>query len=104
MRKFGAQVHWFTIRTRTTRDEETSPRSSVVHSRRVLERPTPKVGRRGRAPPVDSFSSENPEDRFEDWLPTLERAVLWNGWSDEETLLQLAGHLRGIKGVEPVDQ
>ncbi len=58
----------------------------------MLERPTPKGGRKGKAPPVDSFSSENPE---EDWLPTLERAALWNGWSDEETLFQLAGHLRG---------
>ena len=46
-------------------------------------------------PPVDSFSAENPEVRFEDWLPMLSRAAAWNGWSDEETLIQLAGHLRG---------
>ena len=25
----------------------------------------------------------------------LNRAAVWNGWSDEETLIQLAGHLRG---------
>ncbi len=85
-----------TLSARTTRDE-TSPRPSIVHPRRVLEKPTPKGGRKGKAPPVDSFSSENhPEDRFEDWLPTLERAALWNEWSDD--LLQLAGHL------EPVDK
>lgn len=51
--------------------------------------------RRGKAPPVDSFSAENPETQFEDWLPTLRRAADWNGWSDEESLIQLAGHLRG---------
>ena len=51
--------------------------------------------RLGKAPPVDSFNGEQPEVRFEDWLPTLERAAAWNGWSNEELLLQLAGHLRG---------
>ena len=33
--------------------------------------PTPSQ-RRGKAPPVDSFTGENPEVRFEDWLPSLE--------------------------------
>ena len=32
---------------------------------------------------------------FEDWLPALQRAAEWNGWSNGETLIQLAGHLRG---------
>ena len=50
--------------------------------------------RRGKAPPVDPYTGEDPEaNRFEDWLPTLERASTWNGWSDEECLMQLAGHL-----------
>lgn len=52
----------------------------------------PSVGRRGKAPPVDPFSSENPEVRLDDWL---DRAAEWNGWSDSEALMQLAGHLRG---------
>ena len=26
---------------------------------------------------------------------TLERAATWNGWTPDETLMQLAGHLRG---------
>ena len=58
----------------------------------------PKIGgastttRRGKAPPVDTFSGDT---RFEDWLPALKRAAAWNSWSSEETLLQLAGHLRG---------
>ena len=35
--------------------------------------------RRGKAPPVDPFTSENDEMMWEDWLPTLERAATWNG-------------------------
>lgn len=50
--------------------------------------------RRGRAPPVDSFTGKDPEVRLEDWLPSLQRAAQWNGWS-EEMMIQLAGHLRG---------
>ena len=53
------------------------------------------VRKAGKAPPVDPFTSELPDVRFEDWLPTLERAAHWNGWSEEEKLMQLAGYLRG---------
>ncbi len=42
------------------------------------------VGRRGHP-----FSAEV---RLDDWFPTLDRATVWNGWSDEEALMQLAGH------------
>ena len=28
-------------------------------------------------------------------LPILERAAIWNEWTPEESLMQLAGHLRG---------
>ena len=49
---------------------------------------------RGKAPPIDSFDGESLEVRFDDWLPMLQRAATWNGWGEEETLLQLAGHLR----------
>ena len=51
--------------------------------------------RSGKAPPVDPFSGETAELRFEDWLPSLERAATWNNWSEEEKLMQLAGYLRG---------
>ena len=51
--------------------------------------------RRGKAPPVDSFTGEDPAVKLEDWLPVLKRASLWNRWSPEEELIQLAGHLRG---------
>ena len=40
------------------------------------------------------FNGES-NSNFEDWIPALERCALWNAWSEEETLLQLAGHLRG---------
>ena len=26
------------------------------------------------------------------WLPTFEKAIRWNNWSDSECLLQLADH------------
>ena len=32
--------------------------------------------------------------RLDSWLSTLERASVWNGWSEEETLMQLPGYLR----------
>ena len=63
---------------------EVTPRTQVTE---------PSRGRKGKAP-VDSFSGESLDVLWEDWIPTLERAALWNGWSDEK-LLQLAGHLRG---------
>ena len=51
--------------------------------------------RRGRAPPVDPFWGDKEDLTFEDWLPTLERAAQWYGWTRPETLLQLVGYLRG---------
>ena len=60
---------------------------------------TPEVRRnktrRGKAPPVDSYTGEDPAILLDDWLPILERAAKWNEWTQEELLLQLAGHLRG---------
>ena len=78
----------------------TSPGSSI----RVVEdeprRPS-SSHRRGKASPVDSFSAESLDEQWDDWLPTLERAAEWNGWTDSERLLQLAGHLRGKTRVFP---
>ena len=50
---------------------------------------------RGRAPPVDSFTGEKPEIRFKNWLLSFYEASKWNRWSEEDNLMQLAGHLRG---------
>lgn len=49
----------------------------------------------GKAPPVDPFTGEDQDSQLDDWLPALERACQWNDWTEEELLLQLAGHLRG---------
>ena len=51
--------------------------------------------RRGKAPPVDPFTGEDPEYRLDDWLPTLRRAADWNGWTEGDLLIQLEGHLKG---------
>ncbi|XP_065903460.1 coiled-coil domain-containing protein 158-like isoform X2 [Dysidea avara] len=53
------------------------------------------VQHRGKAPPIDTSTGEDAETCFDDWLPTLERAAAWNNWTDSETLMQLAGYLRG---------
>ena len=44
-----------------------------------------------KAPPVDQFHANDAELHV--WLPTLECAVVWNNWSDEN---RLAGHLHGM--------
>jgi len=49
----------------------------------------------GRAPPIDYFTGESPETLLDDWVPLLEQAATWNGWMEEEKLLQLAGYIRG---------
>lgn len=51
--------------------------------------------RRGKAPPISVFTGEDVECQLEEWLPSLERASTWNGWSEEDKLIQLAGHLDG---------
>ena len=55
----------------------------------------PASSRKGKAPPFDTFSGEDPEIRLDDWVPSLQRASAWNGWTEEEELIQLAGSLRG---------
>jgi len=44
--------------------------------------------------PIDPFTGESAELCFVDWLPSLERATIWNGRSEQDRLMQLAGHLR----------
>lgn len=53
------------------------------------------VSHRGKAPPVDAYTGENVEVRFGYWLPILDCAVSRNAWTDEESLIQHAGHWRG---------
>ena len=49
----------------------------------------------GKAPPTDPFTAEDRGMTFDDWLPILERVAIWNEWTPEESLMQLAGHLWG---------
>ena len=76
-----------------------TPEHDTTSGHELDEEPRPLVGtkgpRRGKAPPVDSFSGEDERMRFEEWLPALVRASAWNRWSEEDLLIQLAGHLRG---------
>ena len=66
----------------------------VNHGKLTAEGQT-YISRRGKAPPIDPFTAENIRITFDDWLPILERAAVWNEWTPEESLMQLAGHLRG---------
>ena len=49
--------------------------------------------RKGKAPPVDSYTDESSDVLREDWLPTFEIAANWNEWMEDEKVIQLAGHL-----------
>ena len=55
---------------------------------------TASIARQGKAPPVELYTSENPDLLWEEWVPMFERAASWNGWTEQEKLLQLAGHPR----------
>ena len=49
----------------------------------------------GKALPVDKFYGEGRGLKFDEWLPTFNRADTCNAWTEGDRLLQLAGHLRG---------
>ena len=68
------------------------PPGSLTHERIPTDR---GKKRRGRALPLDKFSGEDPTVLLDDWLPSLSWVADWYSWSEQETLIQLAGHLRG---------
>ena len=70
-------------------------RSDSIESHTSSPRTKTVLPRKGKAPPVETFQGDSRGVKFEDWLPSFERAADWNGWSDQDRLLQLAGHLRG---------
>ena len=39
---------------------------------------------RGKAPPIDECTGEDSQITFDDWLPILERAANWSGWTRDE--------------------
>ena len=57
--------------------------------------PTAPEPRRGKAPPIAFFSGDDPALLLDDWIPSLERAAQWNGWTSQEKLIQLPGYLMG---------
>ena len=78
-------------RTSVSSDEDTPMASESLQPREV---------RHGQAPPIDTFTGEDLAVRRKDWLPSLERVAHWNGWTSEEKVIQLAGHLRGRTKAE----
>ena len=72
--------------------------SDTLTTRR-LETSTAQFSQKGKSPPVDLFTGES-DVLWEDWLPTLERTATWNNWTENEKLLQLAGHLKGKAAQE----
>ena len=53
------------------------------------------IRRHGKAPPVDKHTREDPEIHFDDWFPGFQRAACCNGWTDDDTLIQLVGYFCG---------
>jgi len=76
----------------TLHRQSTSPTPVAVHTGQTVQ-PVTAHHRKGKAPPVDPFSGDDPSLQFEDWLPGLQWAADWYAWTDAEHLLQLAGHL-----------
>ena len=73
---------------------------TAVVSSRQLDTSTSQPVRKGKAPPVDLFTGEGSDVLWEDWFPTLERTTTWNNWTENEKMLQLAGHLRNKAAQE----
>ena len=68
--------------------------TTVALSPIAVTRTAPSAPRRGKAPPISEFTGEDPDCTLDDWLPSLERAIMWNSWTEEEQIIQLAGHLK----------
>ena len=75
-----------------TLGDSVSESGEITHSNHSS---TSTQQRRGRAPPIEFFTGEDPAINVDDWLPSLERASSWNGWSTTEKLMQLPGYLKG---------
>ena len=78
----------------TSPSAHTRPHSSRPdHATSKPDAPSPH--RCGKAPPVDTFSTEVRDEQWDKLFPTFERTAEWNGWNEEECRLQLAGYLSG---------
>jgi len=65
-------------RTPSSSDDDTM---FIPERHTVTEKPKVKDSRRGRAPPVDLFTGEDPLVQLDDWLPGLNLASRWNSWT-----------------------
>ena len=74
---------------------DSTPVSSMPVGRFRVTGSAPVAARRGKAPPVPVFSGEDPEIQMDDWLPSLERASVWNAWTAEEKAMQFVSYLSG---------
>ena len=88
------------LKERLARVDQSSSRTSPVASELggdddLIPQVRRLPQRRGKAPPVELFTGEDPENCLDDWLPTPQRAARWNHWTPGELLIQLAGHLKG---------
>ena len=70
-------------------------RPEAADANRATVIPPCERPRRGKAPPIDFFSGKNPAILLDDWVPSLERAAQWNGWTAQEKLIQFPGYLKG---------
>lgn len=61
---------------------------------------TPHTVHCGKTPLLDPFTGRRSELRLDDWLPNQKRAVIWNGWINEELLMPFSGHLHGRGLIE----
>ena len=77
----------------TTKSRVTAAGHLGEHS--MVVTPTAPEPRRGKAPPIAFFSGDDPALLLDDWIPSLERAAQWNGWTSQEKLIQLPGYLMG---------
>ena len=69
-------------------NQRRSPPSLSVHSvSDPAVSPSSRECRKGRVSPIDKFSGESPEVRLDDWLLSLQRAVSWNTWTEEERFI-----------------
>ncbi len=62
-------------------DRSRSEGSSPVIPEVTTTHVQPRCVRRGKAPPVEPLTREDPAIKLDDWLPILRRASQWNSWS-----------------------
>ena len=70
---------------------------SIIASCLDISTTSPSKSRpcQGKAPPVDPFTGEDVTSTLDNWLPSLQTAATWYGWTEDEYMIRLGGHLNG---------